>query len=58
MHAVRGNILQDGRIFTLSDLDKFYMVLALIDATNAMALSISPSNFYIFWPFFSMEVEP
>ena len=48
MHAVRGRILQEGKIFTLSEFDKFYMVLAILDATNAMELSISPSEFYIF----------
>ena len=58
MHAVRGNILQEDRIFTLSDFDKFYKVSALLDAMNAMEFFVSPSEFYIFWPFFSMEVEP
>ena len=43
VHVAQGNILQEGRIFTLSNFDKFYMVSALLDATNAMALSISPS---------------
>lgn len=48
MHVVRGNILQEGQIFTLSNFDEFYMVSALLDATNTIALSISPSEFCIF----------
>ena len=51
MHAVQGRILQEGRNFTLSEFDKFYIVSALLDATNAMALSVSPSEFFIFSPF-------
>ena len=51
-----GRILQEEPNFTLSEFDKFYMVSTLLDATNTMALSVYPSEFYIFWPFFSMEV--
>ena len=58
VHVVRGDVLQEGQISTLSDLEKFYMASALLDAMNAMALSVSLSEFCIFWPFFSMEVEP
>jgi len=45
VHAVLSSVLQEGRIFTLLDFDKFYMVSALLDATNAIKLSISPSEF-------------
>lgn len=42
IHAVRGSILQEGRIFTLSNFDKFYMVSAILNTTNIMTLFISP----------------
>ena len=41
--------MQEGQISTLSDFDKFYMVSTLLDTMNAMALSVSPSEFYIFF---------
>ena len=49
-------ILQVGQIFTLSYFDKFYMVTTFLDAMNSMVSSVSPSEFYIFRPSFSMEV--
>jgi len=50
-HRVRGRILLEGRIFTLSKFDKFYMVSTLLDTKNAIALFVSPPEFCIFGHF-------
>lgn len=56
VHIVEGKILQEGRIFTLLEFDKFYIVSTPLDTMNIMVLSVSQSELYIFWPFFNMEV--
>lgn len=56
MHGIRGGILQEGRIFTLLEFGKFYMVSTLLNAMKTMVMFVSPLEFFIFGPFFSMEV--
>lgn len=41
-------ILQEGKILTLSEIDKFYMVFTPLIAMNTMILFICSSKVYIF----------
>ena len=44
-------ILQEGRIFNLSEFDKFYMVFRALIAMKRMVLLVSSSEVYIFQSF-------